>query len=108
MSESIVFTHAEWRVQAGREEEFIAAWRALADTFAALPARPLWGTLVRSEQEPTLFFSFGPWASDADVAAMRADPAARGAIERVAALCERATPGTYRQMAHVDLRGAPA
>ena len=105
MHEPIFFTHAEWHVQPGREEEFVAAWRALADTFAALPARPLWGTLLRSEEESSLFFSFGQWASHADIAAMRADAAARSAIERVAALCERATPGTFRQVAHVDLRG---
>ena len=103
MSNAIFFTHAEWRVQPGREEEFIAAWRALSDVFAELPARPLWGTLLRSEREPSLFYSFGPWASEADIGAMRADPATQSAIARVAALCERATPGTYRQVAHVTV-----
>jgi hypothetical protein len=98
------YTHAEWRVTPGREEEFVAAWRALGEAFAALPQRPLWGTLLRSEREPSLFYSFGPWASAEDVAAMRADPRAQAALARVAGLCERATPGPYRQVAHVDLR----
>lgn len=35
---------------------------------------------------------------------MRADPAARAALERVMSLCDSATPGMYRQVAHVDLR----
>lgn len=102
-----VYTHAEWRVRPGREAEFIAAWRRLAAVFAALPARPLWGTLLQSEQEPSLFYSFGPWASAADVAAMRADPRAQETLAALAALCERATPGPYRRVVHVDLR-APA
>ena len=104
MNERIYFTHAEWRVQPGCEEAFVAAWRALADAFAALPARPLWGTLLQSQDDPSRFFSFGPWASDADIAAMRADPAARHALERVAALCVHAAPGTCRLVAHVELR----
>jgi quinol monooxygenase YgiN len=105
MDEPTYYTHAEWRVRPGREAEFVTAWRALSEAFAALPARPLWGTLLQSEREPALFYSFGPWASAADIAAMRADPGARSALERVAALCEHATPGGYREVAHVDLRG---
>ena len=97
------YTHAEWRVRPGREADFIEAWRALSATFASLSARPLWGTLLASESDPTLFYSFGPWASVADIEAMRADPAARTAIERVVAMCDRATPGTYKEVAHVDL-----
>lgn len=99
-----MYTHAEWRVTPGREDEFVAAWQALADAFAALPKPPLWGTLVRSETEPTVFYSFGPWSSSEDVAAMRADPQARAAIERAVALCQRATPGNCSLVIHVDLR----
>lgn len=51
-----------------------------------------------------VFYAFGAWANPADVEAMRADPGARAALDRVAALCERATPGTCRMVAHVDLR----
>ena len=106
MSEPTYYTHAEWRVRSGREEEFVAAWRALGDAFASLTARPLWGTLLASEREPGLFYSFGPWARAADIEAMRADGGARAALERVASLCDRATPGTCRLVAHVDLRPA--
>ena len=104
MDEAEYYTHAEWRVTPGREEEFVAAWRALSEAFAALPRRPLWGTLLRSEREPSLFYSFGPWASADDVAAMRVEPRAQAALARVAELCERATPGPCRRVAHVDLR----
>lgn len=104
MSEATYYTHAEWRVRNGHEAEFITAWHEMSDAFASLAARPLWGTLIQSEHDLTLFYSFGPWASAADIAAMRSDAAARAAIQRVMALCEHATPGTYREVAHVDLR----
>lgn len=104
MIEPVLFTHAEWQVHAGREEEFIAAWRAIATAFNILPSPPYWGTLLQSEQDASRFCSFGPWPSAAAIASMRANPDARDAIERAMALCIRATPGTYRQVAHVDVR----
>lgn len=106
MAEGTFYTLAEWRVTRGREDEFIAAWRRLAEAFSALPAQPIWGTLVRSEREPTLFYSFGPWPSEESIARMRADPIAQVAIARAAALCDSATPGAFRQVEHVDLRTA--
>jgi hypothetical protein len=104
MPETTIYTHAEWRVIPGRESEFVRAWRQLARAFASLAARPLWGTLLQSTENPSLFYSFGPWASEADVLAMRADPEALEAIGRVTALCEQARPGAYRLVAHVTLR----
>lgn len=87
----------------GREEEFIAAWRALSETFFALEHPPLWGTLLQSEAEPTVFYSFGPWESREDIAAMRADPTARAAMDRVVELCESVKPGPCRLVSHVDV-----
>ncbi|HEX8903352.1 MAG TPA: antibiotic biosynthesis monooxygenase [Longimicrobiaceae bacterium] len=84
--EEQVYTHALWRVKPGQEEEFVAAWRALSDAFVALPARPLWGTLIRSLADPSVFYSFGPWRSAGDVQAMRADPRAGGDGTRPLAL----------------------
>jgi len=104
MPEPVPYTHAEWRVKPGRESEFVAAWRALADAFAALDRPPLWGTLLQSESEPRVFYSFGPWRSAADVAAMRSDPEAQAAIGRVVDLCESAAPGPCLLVAHVEVR----
>lgn len=69
--------------------------------FSGLEHPPLWGTLLQSETEPTVFYPFGPWASNEDVAAMRSDPEAQAAIGRVVELCESATPGPCRLVAHV-------
>jgi hypothetical protein len=104
MDDPVHYTHAEWHVHPGREGEFIDAWRALAAAFGALPARPLWGTLLQSERDPTTFFSFGPWHRAEDIGAMRDDAAAQAALARVTALCRSATPGPCRRVAHVDLR----
>ena len=103
-----VYTHALWRVRPGEEEAFAAAWSELADAFSALPARPLWGTLLRSTTEPSVFYSFGPWRSASDVQAMRADPAAQKAMERVRSHCVEATPEPCTLVRHVQLDPAPA
>lgn len=97
------YTLAEWRVRPGQEAAFVAAWEGLARVFAALPAAPLWGTLLRSETEPQLFYSFGPWQRPEHIAAMRADPAAQAAMAAIRDLCESATPGGYRLIRHVEV-----
>jgi heme-degrading monooxygenase HmoA len=96
-----VYTHAMWQVKAGSEEAFIRAWERLAEALSALQRKPLWGTLIRSSQDRTLFYSFGPWQSEADVAAMRADEAAQRAFRELIDLCERATPGAFELVKHV-------
>ena len=97
------YTHAEWRVTPGKDEEFIAAWRDLGDVFGSLDRPPVWGTLLQSEAEPSVFYSFGPWASAEDVAAMRANDDALAALKRVSDLCDSATPGPCRRVLHIDL-----
>ena len=56
------YTHAEWHVVPGREDDFVAAWEELGawtKTFAPDAA----GTLLRDRGDPTRFVSFGPWPS---------------------------------------------
>lgn len=55
------YTHALWRVKPGREDEFIEAWKALGDVFTRLSQPASQGTLIQSLDDPTLFYSFGPW-----------------------------------------------
>jgi quinol monooxygenase YgiN len=97
-----VYTHAMWRVREGNEDTFIAKWSALADVFTQLQRKPLWGTLIRSAQDPRLFYSFGPWQDESDIAAMRADANAQAAFRELIALCDEATPSTYRVVRHVE------
>ncbi|MBX3001640.1 MAG: antibiotic biosynthesis monooxygenase [Caldilineaceae bacterium] len=96
------YIHAMWRVQPGREEEFIAAWQELSNAFSSLEKKPLWGSLLQSLTEPTLFFSFGPWQRLPDIEAMRANPEAQAVLSKVRALCQEATLGVYRLAASSD------
>jgi heme-degrading monooxygenase HmoA len=95
-----VYTLAEWRVMPGREAEFVTAWKELGTVFARLPQPPAdRGTLVRSVDDPLLFYSFGPWRSLEDVEAMRENAQAAEGVRRLRALCTAATPGTFRVVA---------
>lgn len=103
--ESTPYTLAKWQVRPGNESEFVAAWQQLAQAFAQLPDPPLWGSLLRSDTDPALFYSFGPWRRPDDIAAMRADSGALAALEALKKLCVDASPASYRLVAHVDLTG---
>lgn len=98
-----VYTHAVWRARPGHENAFIAAWDELGGAFSALSARPLWGTLVRSTADASVFYSFGPWRSEEDVLAMRADPAAQHAMARVMEHCQEASPEICELVRHVSV-----
>ena len=96
-----VYTLGVWTVKPGKESDFIEAWRSLGSYFYSLPQPPGPGTLVQSVQDSTLFYSFGPWGSIADIQAMRADPRTASEIGKLVALCDEAVPGTYRVVASV-------
>lgn len=96
------YTLALWRVQPGRESEFVQAWKDLGEVFSRLPDPPGGeGTLVQSVDDPQQFYSFGWWQRFEDIRAMRADPQAGAAVARLAALCTEAQPGAYRVVATV-------
>lgn len=95
-----LYTHGEWHVKDGRQDEFIAAWKDLGAVFAALPDPPAGkGVLLQSTSDATLFYSFGPWQTIEHVEAMREDPRAEEGIRRLLELCTAASPGTFRVVA---------
>jgi len=96
-----IYTLGRWVVLPGREDEFIAAWRALGEFFLSLEHPPPagTGTLVRSLDAPSLFYSFGPWDDPAHVAEMRAHAETRARIGAIVALCSEATPGGFEVIA---------
>jgi hypothetical protein len=96
MEDQTAYTLALWRVKEGREAEFVQAWKGLSDYFLNLPNPPGTGTLVRSVEDPGLFYSFGPWGSLEDIQRMRSDPRTPEMIGKLSALCEEANPGTFR------------
>lgn len=96
-----IYTHTQWRVQPGQAEAFIGAWSSLAKAFLSLPEAPIFGTLLRSQEDPHLFYSFGPWLRLEDVEAMRAHPGVLAAYAQVKGLCIETCPGAYR-VVHVE------
>jgi hypothetical protein len=97
--EDQLYTLGVWHVKEGREPEFIAAWKELGAVFASLPHPPGKGVLVQSITQPQLFYSFGPWRTLEDIAAMRADARAQAGIQKIRELCTDALPGTFRAVA---------
>ena len=66
------FTHGRWRIHAGQESAFVAAWEQFAAWAAEeLPAGP-WALLLRDRDSPRQFLSFGPWDSLEAIADFRA------------------------------------
>ena len=61
----------------------------------ALKDPPRWGTLVRSIDNPRLFYSFGPWPTIETITAMRAHPGSTEVLGKWIDLCEETDLGTY-------------
>ena len=101
MAKEEVYTLGRWLVKPGKEDLFVEAWKGLGRFFLLLPEPPGIGTLVQSVDNPCLFYSFGPWPSKEAVAAMRAHLNTPGELGKLIALCEEATPGTFRLVATV-------
>ena len=95
----MVYTLAAWRVQEGRHQAFISAWKNLGAAFNSLSDPPGKGVLIQSTSDPTLFYSFVPWKSMEAVEAMRNDHHAREGIKRLEGLCTEATPGAFHVVA---------
>jgi heme-degrading monooxygenase HmoA len=78
------YTHSNWRVKPGLEDEFVRRWEDLAH-WSALQGLTSRAKLLRDIDEPSRFVSFGPWESMESVRRWRAAP---GFHERVARLQE--------------------
>jgi len=102
MEQQQAYMVALWRVTAGQEEAFRTAWLELAEVFVGSKNPALFGVLLQHETDRTLFYSFGPWNSMADVEAMRRSPEAQDAFLRVTSLCDEAQPGAYHLVEFVD------
>lgn len=90
------YTLASWYLRPGHEAEFVRRWQdELSVAFRTANPRAT-GTLVQNLEDPRHFYSFGPWDSEAEMAAARLDPEVRTALNRLRELCESATPAPFR------------
>jgi hypothetical protein len=67
-----IWTHGIWTVKPGREDEFVAGWRALAREAVAEFDPPGTPHLMRDRERPNVFRSFGPWDDPEKVERFRA------------------------------------
>ena len=58
---SSIYTHGRWVVKPGREDEFVEAWRELADWAMIEVPGAMGATLLRDHEQSNVFISFGPW-----------------------------------------------
>jgi heme-degrading monooxygenase HmoA len=101
-----IYTVGIWTVKSGREEEFVAAWRAMGEaTVAAFPAAR--GRLLRDVGNPSRFVSFGPWDSLETVDDWRASAPFKEGVARMRELLDAFEPGTYEVCAEVAAGNSP-
>lgn len=95
-TKNIYYTLGKWKVKKENEAKFVESWSKLGEVFGKLNEPPLYGTLIQSIDDPTLFYSFGPWTSLESINHMRSDTASMAAIKEVMSFCDEAAPGNYK------------
>lgn len=82
------YTHGRWTVRAGREDEFVALWRGLAEWAATDLSDAAWAVLSRDRDHPNQFVSFGPWPTLEAIDDFRSRPEFAAALAAMRPLLE--------------------
>lgn len=85
----MLYTSGDWFVKSGREDEFVDAWRELAEWTAAEVAPGARAMLLRDQDDASRFRSFGPWASDEQILAWRQSDGFASRIAHIRGMLER-------------------
>ncbi len=93
-----VWTHGVWTVRPGREDDFVAAWRSMAEAGMAELDVPEPPTLLRDREHANAFTSFGPWPDEEAVGRFRSSAAFREGVEAMQDLLEDFEPRTMDQV----------
>ena len=81
-------TSGDWVVSEGREDDFVAAWSELIRwSLEAIPGCR-WATLIRQDDDPRHFISFGEWDGKEVVATWRQHPEFPEKLGAARSLCE--------------------
>ena len=93
-----LYTHGRWVVKEGQQERFQAAWQEVAEWTNAEIGGAVTGeaSLLQDLDDPTLFYSFGPWDSLEAIQAWRADPGFQERVGRIRELLESFEAYTLR------------
>jgi heme-degrading monooxygenase HmoA len=97
-----LYTHGVWVVRSGREEEFVARWRELAEWTAANVPGAGTARLLQDEDHPGRFISIGPWGSRDAVRSWRSLLGFQERLGRLRELLETFTASTLALRAEVE------
>ncbi len=98
----VPYTVGIWKVNAGREEEFIAAWEAFARWTAREVPGAREGHLLRDRSTAGMFLSFGAWESAEAIAAWRSRPEFATFAAQAKELCSVFEPHSMERVAGTE------
>jgi heme-degrading monooxygenase HmoA len=95
------FTAAVWKVQEGKEQEFIKEWTKFAD-WSSRVAGASTGRLMQDSQDPSRFISVGEWDDAESIKQWREHPEFKQAMSNFSKLlAEPAKPQQMKEVAKV-------
>lgn len=66
-----VYTSGDWRVKPGLEREFVERWHAMSEWTSANVSPTIEATLLRDNEDPSHFVSFGSWPDEQTIKTWR-------------------------------------
>jgi heme-degrading monooxygenase HmoA len=95
------FTTGIWNVKKGKEQEFINAWKEIAEwTFKNMDGGS--ARLLQDSQDQSRFISVGEWNSESNIQKWRETSELKNAMEKInQILTEPALPHTMKEVATV-------
>lgn len=90
-----VYTSGDWHVKPGREQEFVDAWRELAEWSTTEYGPDGWGKLLRDKENKARFRSVGAWPDERAVEEWRASDGFKQRLAKIRELLEEVTIGTF-------------
>jgi len=95
------YTFGVWIVKPGREEDFVAGWREMAEWTAANAPGAGIGRLLQDEDQPSRFISIGPWDDKEAIAVWRSQLGFQERVGKLRDMLETFTPANLELRAEV-------
>ena len=96
-----VYTLGIWKVQAGRENDFVRAWSEMANNTKADFTESV-ATLLQDMDEPRTFISFGPWESLEQIEQWRSSDTFKNGVGSIRSLLDDFAPHTMQIAARIE------
>jgi len=102
------YTYGVWIVKPGREGDFIAGWRDLAEWTTANAPGAGSVQLFQDEDQPSRFLSLGSWDDKDAIAAWRSQLGFQERVAKLRELLETYTPANLELRVEVEGASVPA